>query len=240
VVSCDPAYGSSDEGNRTVINVSRCFSDRLVQVAEFASPSPSTYQCAWVLAHLAGYYGGQDVTVILELSGPGQVVYQELMRLRQEIKSVPMVEDNTSIRNPLANIRHYLYQRVDSLSGEVAMQWRMSHDLKRRIMYALKDAVELGSYKLSSVPCLEECRRIINEDGDIRAEGSENDDRVIAAALALEGYRLRIVSRLKASGMTFARAQEIERMGGEAPIDRVVINYMRRMSITVPQPVKTA
>ena len=236
VVACDPAYGSSDEGNRSVINVSRCFADRLVQVAEFASPSPSTYQCAWVLAHLAGYYGGSDVTVILELSGPGQVVYQELLRLRADIKGVPMLEgDEQSIRNPLANIKHYLYNRVDSMSGEVAMQWRMSHDLKRRIMFALKDAVELRTYILNSVPMLEECRRIINDDGDIHAEGSENDDRVIAGALALEAYRLRIVTRLRANGQTFAAEQKAEAQGGRDPIDRVVINYMRRMKIVVPE-----
>ena len=56
VIGCDPAYGSGPEADSSVICVARCFSDRLVQVAEFVSPLVSTYQCAWALCHLAGYY----------------------------------------------------------------------------------------------------------------------------------------------------------------------------------------
>jgi len=103
VIGCDPAYGSSDDADRSVIHVARCFADRMVQVAEFVSTSTSTYQCAWVLAHLAGYY--RNCMVNLEISGPGTTVFQELNHLRTSIKEIKVSTnpEDTDLRNVLRN-----------------------------------------------------------------------------------------------------------------------------------------
>jgi len=108
VLGCDPAYGSSDEADRTVISVWRCYSDAIVQVAEFCSAEPSTYQCAWVLAHLAGYYGLTWIMPILEITGPGQAVFDELEKVRKlTMEFKPDADTGYNIRNILANMRHY-------------------------------------------------------------------------------------------------------------------------------------
>ncbi len=56
VMGADPAYGSSEWADRFCLSVWRCYSDRLVQVAEFVDPDMATYSFAWVLAYLAGAY----------------------------------------------------------------------------------------------------------------------------------------------------------------------------------------
>jgi hypothetical protein len=234
VIGCDPAYGSSDEADRTVMSIFRCYSDRMVQVAEYASNDPSTYQCAWILAHLAGYYGRSDCMVMLEITGPGQAVFQELGMLRQYTASLANTEANTGIRNCLSHMRHYLYKKIDTLSGDLAFQWKTSHDLKLRMMNSFKDAFELGRVHLSSVPCLEEMRRIINDEGSIESEGRAKDDRVIAAALAYQAYQTWVQPKMKAMGMTVEKGAKIEHDGGEKPINRVILDYLKRQQITVP------
>ncbi len=53
VIGCDPAYGRSDWNDSHAITVCRCYSDRLVMVAEYGSTEPETFQVTWALAHLA-------------------------------------------------------------------------------------------------------------------------------------------------------------------------------------------
>ena len=235
VIGCDPAYGSSDDADRTAIFVGRCYADRLVQVAEFCTPVISTYQCAWVLAHLAGYYGTNEVRVILEMNGAGKAVFDELGNLREFTANLRPGGDNESIRNVLKNMRDYLYRRVDSVGGgELAFQWVTTDDLKRMIMAKFKDRFELEELVLRSVPLLEEMRRIVNNDGHIAAEGRHKDDRVIACALANQAWGQWMRKKLMNQHMTFDRAMAIEARGGTQPIDQLVINYMKKMNISVP------
>ena len=81
VMGVDPAYGRNDYKDRHAIQVYRCYADKLVQVAEYATDAPETYQVTWVMAHLAGAY--KNVWINLEVSGPGFAIMQELRHLRQ-------------------------------------------------------------------------------------------------------------------------------------------------------------
>jgi hypothetical protein len=234
-LGCDPAYGSSDEADRTVISIWRCFSDCMVQVAEYCSTQPSTYQCAWVLAHLAGYYGVTFCMPILEMTGPGQAVFDELERVRRHASEIRPNDESAHIRNILANMRHYFYRRLDNPGGgELLYQWKTTHELKTRAMNQLKNGIELGRMIPRSVPLLEEMRRIVNDGGSIGAEGRAKDDRVMGAALAYQAWSTWVQSRVKALGLTLAKSAQIEEDKGTPPTERLITEYLKRMNISVP------
>ena len=237
VLGCDPAYGTSDEADRTVLSIWRAYADCMVQVAEYCSTNPSTYQCAWILAHLAGYYGVNFLMPIMEMNGPGQAVFDELERVRKMTSEIRPHDINYNVRNILMNMRHYFYRRMDNPGGgEVLYQWKTSEDLKRRAMNMMKNGVELGRMQPRSVQLLEEMRRIINDQGWIGAEGNAKDDRVMGAALAYQAWSQWVQPKVKALGLTQARAGEIEAKGGTPPTERVIANYLKRMNIELPVP----
>lgn len=235
-LGCDPAYGSSDEADRTVISIWRCYSDCMVQVAEYCSTQPSTYQCAWVLAHLAGYYGLTFLMPILEMNGPGQAVFDELEKVRRHASEIRPHDENYHINNILSNMRHYFYRRMDNPGGgELLYQWKTTEELKRRAMNQMKNGIELGRMIPRSVPLLEEMHRIVNDGGSIGAEGRSKDDRVMGAALAYQAWNTWVQTRVKGLGLTLAKASEIEARGGTPPLEHVITGYLKRMNITVQQ-----
>src|ERR1700691_3742389 len=233
-LGCDPAYGTSDEADRTVISVWRCYSDAMVQVAEYCSTEPSTYQCAWVLAHLVGYYGITYLMPILEMNGPGQAVFDELEKVRKSAAEIKPQDDAHGIRNILADMRHYFYRRMDSLSGGLVYQWVTREELKRRALNQFKNGIELGRITPKSIPLLDEMRRIINDEGHIGGEGRSKDDRVMGAVLAYQAYGSWVQPRCKAMDLTLARAEEIDARGGTEPVDRLIVNFLKRQRISVP------
>ena len=56
VIGVDPSGGGGGDSNDHAIEVLRCYADRVVQVAEYQTNKPLTFQLAWVLCHLAGAY----------------------------------------------------------------------------------------------------------------------------------------------------------------------------------------
>src|SRR5215469_5077914 len=234
-IGCDPAYGSSDEADRSVIHVARCYADRLIQVAEVCTTEVSTYQCAWVLAHLAGYY--RNVSVNLEISGPGTTVFDELNRLRLELNQTPALDakDQPAIANVLAAMKYYMFKKPDNPSGTLAYQWRTSSaELKAILLNGFKDAFELNRHTVTSLYCLEEMKGIILEAGVIHGEGRKKDDRVIAAALAHEMWRRWIQPRLFNSGLTYAAVNKHDVVGGPSQVEKIAIDYLRRARILAP------
>jgi hypothetical protein len=235
VIGDDPAYGSSDEADSSALSGWRCYADCMVQVAEFCSPEPSTYQNAWVLAHLAGYYGMTWVQPVLEITGPGQAVFDELQKLQKLSAEIRPQEDTHGIRNLLGNMRHFFYRRIDTPGGGgLVFHWKTTAELKARMMHQFKNGVELGRVIPRSVPLIEEMRRIVNDEGYIGGEGRAKDDRVMAAAMAYQGYNMFAQPLLKAMGLTRARAAEIDERGGTEPVDRLIVNFLRKQNIKVP------
>jgi Terminase large subunit, T4likevirus-type, N-terminal len=235
-LGCDPSYGSSDEADRSVVSVWRCFSDCMIQVAEFCTPNISTYRCAWVLAHLAGYYGKTWIMPVLEISGPGQAVFDEIQKVQRLSQEIRLQQDAHNIRNVLANMKHFFYRRIDSpAGGSLVYHWQTTEMLKRRMMHQYKNGFELGRVIVRSVPLLEEMRRIVNDEGHIGAEGRAKDDRVMAAALAYQGWNSWAQPRLRGMGMTLSKSLEVDEKGGTEPVDRLIVNFMKKMNIDVPQ-----
>lgn len=237
VIGCDVAYGRSDKGDRHSISIYRCFADRLFQVAEWVSVVASTYHCAWVLAHLAGWY--QTTMVNLEMNGPGEAVFNELNSLKVGMSRMPAMPHENDIKGVLNNMRHFLYRRADSLSGGLLFQWKMTEMNKFSMMSAFKDSVDLGRIIIRSMPCLEEMRSIKIEDGVIEAEGAKKDDRAIASGLAHEAWKRWVQPRMLGNGATYKVVLERESQSGPIPPERVaqamVIDYLRRARIDVTQ-----
>ena len=195
VLGCDPAYGSADEADRSVCRCGGVMPIVMVQVAEYCSPEPSTYQCAWVLSHLAGYYGLTWLMPILEITGPGQAVFDELMKVQKLSAEMRPQDDVHGIRNILSHMRHFFYRRIDSPSGgSLIYQWKTTEELKQRMMNQMKNGIELGRMVPRSVPLIDEMRKIINDEGHIGGEGRAKDDRVMGAALAYQAWNMWTVS----------------------------------------------
>jgi hypothetical protein len=236
VIGCDPAFGSSDEADRSVVSVWRGYADCMIQVAEFCSTDPSTYQTAWVLSHLAGYYGLQWCMPILEMTGPGQAVFDELEKIRQlgMAQKLTPGQPPSDLRNILAHMRHFMYRRIDALSSSLVYQWKTSPELKSRMMNQYKNGIELRRVIPRSVPLLEEMRRVINDQGWIGAEGRDKDDRVIGAALAYQGWNTWLQPKLKSQGLTVERSKQIDARGGTEPVDRLIRSFLKKQNIAVP------
>lgn len=184
VIGADPAFGRSDVNDQHALLVLRCYADCAVQVAEFATAQPDTYQFAWVLAHLAGSY--RNVWVNLEINGPGPVVMQELKHIKQLINNGYLRADAMSkgMEQVFDAVRWYLYHRVDSVSGNYMYNWKTSQDNKLAIMNQLRDNYTLRSLRIRSLRMLEQMRTIIQDGGAIEADGKNKDDLVFALALA--------------------------------------------------------
>jgi len=234
VLGCDPAYGSGPDADRTVITVCRCYADKLVQVAEFVSPTISTYQCAWVLCHLAGYY--RNVLVNLEITGPGEAVYNEINLIKRDtaqmVDLTPDGQVDYDLRYVLTMMRQFLYGRVDSLNRALtAFHWKSTGSNKFGIFAAAKDAFDLGELVVYSMPLLEEMKTIVVDGGQVGAEKGKKDDRVVALTLAHVAYKRMEQSRLQAMGLTYR--SEMQRMAGAVPNQamRMGINYLRAQGI---------
>jgi len=234
IVSCDPAYGSSDQADNNCIQVWRCFAERIIQVAEYCTTVFSTYQTAWVIAHLAGFYGQKDSRVILEINGPGKAVFGELQRVQAYLREMPPTSDNYDLKNCLKNMRDFYYTRIDTMSGELAYHLVMTDDIKRMLMARFKDAVELGRMEIRSLPLIEEMRRLVNDEGSISADGGGNDDRAVTAAMAHECWRKWLQPMLIGMRMTQENSLAIERRGGVEPVEQLILNHLRRSNIAVP------
>lgn len=233
VIGADPIFGSSGDSDNGVISVFRCYADGCEQVAEYASPSVSTFQFAWVVAFLCGLY--KDVTLNLEITGPGTPVYQELVQLRQKLSTVTPGLD-TDMRNCLLYMKDFYYRRADSLSGHVVRQWKTSPETRTQLLHKLHNGLLGKRLTVKSLACLEEARKMsIEPDGYISVPSSKCDDRVFGAALAYWAWDENVRSQMFASGLTKERIQKMEEQGGEDPIEGMVSRFLKDAKITVKQ-----
>jgi hypothetical protein len=182
VLGADPAYGSSDWADRFCCSVWRCYADGMDQVAEFCTESCSTFQFAWVMLYLAGYY--RNTMINLEINGPGQAVWQEIQQMKRAASFNPKNAVSQKILFVVQNLQNYLYKRVDSFGRPSAYHWKSSTDTKERMLNFYKDCFERGTSKVRSQALIEEMQKVVREDGQLGAPGRGKDDRVIAAGLA--------------------------------------------------------
>ena len=183
VIAADPAYGASAASDRYVCSIWRVTRTKMIQVASFVAVELTMNQFAWVTCHLAGAY--MPSFFILELNGPGMAVHQEIERM----KSLGWgTAQRTQINNALGGIQNYLWRRPDSMGSGVNWQWRTTPRTKIWILNRLRDQLIQGNVIVREPELVDELGDI-RQDGDkFRTEGRAHDDRVIAAALAVEHW----------------------------------------------------
>jgi len=186
-IGVDPSGGGGDEANDHSIQVLRCYADRVVQVAEFQSNRPYTYQLAWVLAHLAGAY--KDHMANLEVTGIGAAVMPEVRNLRQLAERGILQADikGDRILDMIGNVRWFLYKRSDTLGGVGnVINWKTNADNRHMIFSELRDSLMLRQLEIRSINCVRQLQSIVEDEGWIGAgpDTGENDDLVSALVLA--------------------------------------------------------
>jgi len=221
-IGADPAFGSSENADRFVASIWKCYADRIEQVAEYASPNCSTHQFAWILAHLCGTYSGAALN--LEMTGPGQSVFNEL----QNLAKMPANARTSDIYDVVSNIRHYLYRRQDSMgAGGFAYQWQTNQREKERMMNTFRDYVERGMVKIKSDELLDEMKKIVRDGGWIGGEGSAKDDRVIGAGLAIIHWNDWLLNDLIMNGMTYGGEKAKKELDSSmTTLRRLYLNFM--------------
>jgi hypothetical protein len=187
VIGVDPSGGGGGDSDDHAIQVLRCYSDRVVQVAEFQSNKPLTYQLAWVLAHLAGAY--TDHIANLEVTGVGAAVLPEVRNLRQLAeRGILQGEPGTeNILNLIGAVRWFLYKRPDTLGGAGnVIAWKANADNKYQVYSELRDSLMLRRLEVRSPKLIQQMQAIVEDDGWIGAgpDTGENDDLVSALVLA--------------------------------------------------------
>jgi hypothetical protein len=191
VIGGDPSGGGGGDANDHAIQVMRCYADRLVQVAEFQSNKPLTYQFSWVLCHLCGAY--KDHLANIEVSGVGAAVIPEVRNLRQLAQRgiIQAEQGSDSILNMIGAVRWFLYKRADTLGGVGnIINWKTNQDNKQAIYSALRDSLMLRTVELRSIRLVKQLQAIIEDEGWLGAgpDTGENDDLVSAVTLAHHTY----------------------------------------------------
>ncbi|HVN64768.1 MAG TPA: hypothetical protein VMT58_09040 [Candidatus Binataceae bacterium] len=237
VVSGDPAFGSSDEGDRFCAQVVRCYADRLEQVAVFTDANIQPYQFAWVLIHLCGWY--ENCRYILELNGSGEAVMTEMRNLKTMLETGRLaprrrdaddptpeeLEAEQSWRNMLRQVRQYLYHRADSITaGSFNIQWKTTFENKFTIMTQMSDRFMLDQLIVNDVRTLQEMRTLRKDGRSIQAELGHHDDRAVALALAVRAYIDAERRTLVADNRTYeVERRRAEEFGSE---DRMETRFM--------------
>lgn len=230
VIGADPAYGSSDWADRFCIQVFRCYSDGLDQVAEFATSELNTYQFAWVICYLAGLY--KNSTLNLEINGPGQAVINEMRNLKRIATSMGTKQGN-DLYNVLGNMSNYIWRRNDSLTGPgMSIGYLTTQATKSRMMNYFKDYFERGMMGVSSMDLLDEMKSIVQDGGSIEAHGRGKDDRVMAAGLACVAYAEQVQPRLVNAKMSRKVAASLDNITPEvAAMNQNVTTYLKAIGV---------
>ena len=230
VIGADPAYGSSDWADRFCIQVFRCYSDGMEQVAEFATSELNTYQFAWVIAHLAGAY--KNSTLNLEVNGPGQAVLNEIKNLRRQAASMGNAMGK-SLMDVYGSMSNYIWRRNDTMGGiSNSLGWLTTAATKERMMSYTKDLFERQMLDVYSVDTIEEMKTIIRDGASIEASGRNKDDRVMAMALACAAYSEQVQPQLIQRKLSRKVSRELEQKTPEQlSVGKGVSNYLKAIGV---------
>ena len=218
VLGVDPAYGRDETADRSVVEVYRCYADKLIQVAEYSTPWPETRQVAWVMAHLAGCY--RDCMINLEITGPGGEVMMELdnLRLQMQYGSLRDLGPQLDPNFALDQARWYLYHRPDQMGPGYMYNTKASWDMKVRLCNRMRDSYDTDQLLIRSMPLLQEMTTFVQDGDKLHASGRNKDDRVMSTALANFAWTEWVRPEMMVKNMTFeveqAKANDVAMKGG--------------------------
>jgi len=194
-LGADPSFGSSPDSDNAVISIWKAYNDRIEQVAEYVDNSVGTIEFAKLLIFLCCFYKPSYLN--LEVTGPGRVVVKELDKIKSKSADIGIVQINLdksvynldAIKANISDIRDYLYYRPDSIRRSFARHWETNQSTKEALMNQMKSIVSLGMFFPKSKSLIDEMNIFVKDGAYLGAESGRKDDRVIAAALALEYWR---------------------------------------------------
>ena len=201
-IGVDPAYGRDEDADRSVITVWRCYADKMIQVAEYATSLPETHHLAWVMCHLAGNY--KNCIINLELQGPGYAVMKEFDHLKLLIANGYL--DRQFVEKPgmlefFNKAKWYLYHKPDTMGSGYVYNFKTNSESKQTILNEMRSQYQIGAIEVKSVPLLEEMLTMVQDGVEICASGNNKDDRVMATAFAckiwIDQLRRNLVSQNK-------------------------------------------
>lgn len=241
VLGADPAYGSSDWADRFCLSVWRAYADRIEQVAEFCDASFMPYSFAWVLCYLAGCYG--DCYWNLEVNGPGATVLQEIDNLKKQSYLGPRGgEQVQQLKNFVGGMRQFLWKRVDTIGGSSSARGTKStYQEKDDYMHTYRDYFSRGIAVVHSRELIDEMKGIVKEEGCApAASGRGKDDRVIAAALAIQMWQKKMLINLMRGGITYEKTgpeAKNEPARQKSVMENMIERRAKLMGLKVPGPV---
>ena len=233
VIGADPAYGSSEWADRFSASVYRCYADGMDQVAEFNTADCSTYQFAWVICYLGGAYMMNDKSTTmlnLEINGPGQAVYQEMLNLKRVAANTPNGAAK-GILNVVANIQSFMFKRPDSFGAPSAYHTMTNTREKERMFNSFKDGFERGLITVNSTGCIEEMKNIVREDGFLGAPGRGKDDRIVSSSLATVAWTDYVRIRMVQQGLTRAYCAKNESGEQKTAASKTISNYLNGIGL---------
>jgi len=198
VVSAVPAHSAMPDDPSWVVSVwsAALDEDKLEQSAEFHTESNIGLQAfAWVTLHLAGAYGAQHKTLILEVSGLGAGVLTEIQRLVRQGYGTTRTPGFLDV---LGSVRHYIWRRPDSLTARGAYQWKSNAETQATVLQRFRDQIQRGAATVRSEYLAEELTRLEGAgDGFVPTGELPRGHRAQAGALAVESYVAQLYPTLK-------------------------------------------
>jgi len=207
----------------SVIEVLRCYSDCVEQVAEFSSETIEAYQLAWVTAYLAGWY--RDTWVNVELENAGGPVFRELNNLRNMASLGMLAQDDV-----FGAMIFYIYNRIDNVGGAArTWNWRYSPTTEAEIFTDFKNSFLTERALIHSLPLIEEMGTLVEEDGQVGADDGCDESRCRAMCIAIRTWVDHIRLAQHSNGRTREREQRAD--VGAAPatfLENIVTGFMRK------------
>jgi hypothetical protein len=236
VIGFDPAYGRNEHKDKHAIQIYRCFADKMIQVAEYATADVDLRMATWAMAHMAGSY--RDCVVNVELSGPGRMVMQELDHVRSILNAemnAKYVQTHPEWTDALANARWYMYTRPDNPGKGYAYNFESTWRSKQELMHGMRSSYIMKEVEVKSLPLLNEMNIVVINGNEIGAPESRSesckDDRVFATALAVRAWANWVRPEMLAQGMTYERVIQ-EEAGTATALGRSVNSIVYRFMKT--------
>src|SRR5215469_1750 len=183
IISLDPAHGANEESDLAVVEIFRAYTDKCVQVGEFAMTDLPTYALAWVILELAGMYHC-ETRLCVELQGGGYSTTDELQRLLLECEE----GYEPKLVNHFERLQNYEFFYPDKKRrSSSTYHWITSSKSKPIMLERYKDMFERGRLEIRSPELLKETQDTIKlSDGDYKP--AEEDNRLMADALGVMAY----------------------------------------------------
>lgn len=206
------------------IEVLRCFSDTIEQVAEFAGVGVEPYHLAWIASYLAGWYKNSWVNV--DLADGGRALFREMQNLRNQV-ALGAIGDNSDI---FGSMIFYLYNRIDNVSGASrTWNWEWNANTTLEAFADFKGSFLTNRLLIRSVPLTEEMATIISEDNHIGGDDGCDDARSRAMCIGIRTWVDHV--RLGMIGNKQTRETELTKDIGAADatfLENVVNNFIKR------------